>query len=493
MDYERRLPDTDCATTATVTTDVILHQLMFGVIDAVASLVAILDHEGIVKIVNPEWNGLATRHDGDAAACGVGTNYLSLCRRAAAAGAPAAAEVARAIDSLLAGGRQPFMIDYPCNTLTETQWFSVTLAPILVEGKSGVLVMHDDVTHQRQLQQVLEKASLVARKMLSGVMVFDELGQIEWVNDAFCDITGVAISGALGRLATDFLGDEMLRAAGRESIAKAIACYGIRSPIAISRPDGALVWVEMRVNPLTHHRDEAQQFVAILNDVTERELLQQAASTIARHERERLANDLHDGLGQELAGAAMLIGGIIASISDVATTVRDDLARVENILRDSIKTCRLVARDSSSIIRGHGSLVTALHDLGNHLQQRHRVAIELRAGDEPKVSELVADHLYQIVQEAITNALKHAQPHKIGVSLRTYQNCVVVCVTDDGIGIDLSAGTAGMGLQSMLHRAEIIGADLEIGRGRSSGTRVRCKYVYAKHDPPCGLFTPGGT
>src|SRR4029077_19434088 len=96
-------------------------------------------------------------------------------------------------------------------------------------------------------------------------------------------------------------------------------------------------------------------------------------------------------------------------------------------------------------------------------------------------------HLYRIAQEAISNAVKHGKAEKICVELETVDDGTVLRVKDDGVGLpDLLPKTAGMGLRIMDHRARIIGATFEAGRGDSGGTVISCVLHHKNADRKAG-------
>jgi signal transduction histidine kinase len=84
--------------------------------------------------------------------------------------------------------------------------------------------------------------------------------------------------------------------------------------------------------------------------------------------------------------------------------------------------------------------------------------------------------LYRIAQEAVTNAVKHAEAKKITIMLSKCENTLTLIITDDGNGLALLAnGTRGMGLCSMRYRARALGGDLKIDSNPKQGTTVSCK------------------
>jgi signal transduction histidine kinase len=93
-------------------------------------------------------------------------------------------------------------------------------------------------------------------------------------------------------------------------------------------------------------------------------------------------------------------------------------------------------------------------------------------------NNIIATHLYRIAQEALNNALRHAQADRVRISLFQKDGHIVLEVSDNGIGFDAGAthriGPAGIGLRTMHYRASLIGGVVHIGRADEGGTLVRC-------------------
>ena len=109
------------------------------------------------------------------------------------------------------------------------------------------------------------------------------------------------------------------------------------------------------------------------------------------------------------------------------------------------------------------------------LTHRSRVAFEMVVTpDFPRFDRMVETSAYRIVQEAITNAFKHAQAHRISIKLSLQGENATIVVQDDGRGIDRAAATAshGIGLAAIRERAELIGAKIEISTEADQGTRL---------------------
>ena len=92
--------------------------------------------------------------------------------------------------------------------------------------------------------------------------------------------------------------------------------------------------------------------------------------------------------------------------------------------------------------------------------------------------------LYHIAQEAITNAMRHAQPDRIDIQLKKEANRITMIVKDDGCGLSADLEKSrGMGLRIMQYRARLIGAELKIEKGPFSGTQVKCSVPITANAP----------
>jgi signal transduction histidine kinase len=86
----------------------------------------------------------------------------------------------------------------------------------------------------------------------------------------------------------------------------------------------------------------------------------------------------------------------------------------------------------------------------------------------------VAEHLYRIAQEAITNAIKHGRAKRLSISVHGTASKIRFAVSDDGVGFDSQRVNVGMGLEIMRHRVRMLGGLVDIRRARSGGTRIFC-------------------
>jgi signal transduction histidine kinase len=225
-----------------------------------------------------------------------------------------------------------------------------------------------------------------------------------------------------------------------------------------------------------HTSEHAQQQLAQALDQRSQELQQEfarrqqaeQARTLAE-ERQRIMRDMHDGVGGQLVA---LIGQ--------AEHGKLDAEHLKLHLRRSLDDLRLMI---DSLDDACADLGVALGMLRQRLQSSLKdlpIQVRWQTAQLPDLAPRAPDEVLQvlrIVQEAITNALKHARCRELTISASWSEGWLEICVQDDGMGL-LSGETHGRGLPSMRLRAAGIGASIEIA-GQAQGTRVRLRLPQA--------------
>lgn len=198
----------------------------------------------------------------------------------------------------------------------------------------------------------------------------------------------------------------------------------------------------------------------------------------SERERRRWARELHDETLQELAGLKVLLAGARRS-GDLATVHRTLDAALEQIdteitgLRRLITELRPAALDAfgtKSALEGLAERVAATSGLEVDLD----VDLALDAGRGPRRHDAAIENaLYRLVQEALTNATKHADATHVAIALAEEPGRIVLTVEDDGRGFDPDAPSEGFGLVGMRERTTLLGGELEVVSAPGAGTRIR--------------------
>jgi PAS domain S-box-containing protein len=248
------------------------------------------------------------------------------------------------------------------------------------------------------------------------------------------------------------------------------------------RADGQTVWLQGLVQ-VVKQRGVPVRLHGIARDVTEtrlaateRDRLEKEILEVGSRERQRLGQDLHDGLGQHLTGIAFLAKSLERKLQGLAMRGEaGDIVHIRELVNDAITKTRSLARGLSPASLETGGLAAALQDLAASAETLFNVSCTVHATDPALSCGTLADtHLYYIAQESITNAIKHGRARDIRIRLGTEAGRVVLRIEDDGSGYDPASTASGMGLRIMRHRARMIGADCDIERRPDGGTVVCC-------------------
>jgi signal transduction histidine kinase len=205
-------------------------------------------------------------------------------------------------------------------------------------------------------------------------------------------------------------------------------------------------------------------------------LLTSQLSLVEEKERRRIANDLHDSVGQILAFTARELKTLKKSSPD---RISDAIGEVCNQLDQAIKQTRSLSFDLSPSILYDLGLEVALEDLTERFGQERKIQCRFESVPGPKpLAEDVKIFLYRAVRELLINVAKHAHAHAIRILLGKSGGEIYITVEDDGLGFDSSqlesslGRPKGFGIFSIRERLGHIGGRLEIESARGKGTKV---------------------
>ena len=311
------------------------------------------------------------------------------------------------------------------------------------------------------------------------VTVADAEGRLVRFSPACERLSGYSAEEALGRPAEEFVLPEE-----REEIRQAIA--------DLNRDTGRMVhahenhWLtrngERRLitwsaTVLRDRAGEVQYVVGTGLDITERKRLERDILAIAERERRRIGNDLHDDLGQRLAAIQFLSGDLQQDLAGAPPALAQLAGRIAMMAREANAHARMLARGLSPAALDAVGLVEALHALARNTTALFRVACECRAeGDHDSLAPEAAIHLYRIAQEAVSNAVTHAQAKQIIIEVFPQGRCELR-VTDDGTGFNPETVRGeGIGLQSMQYRASLFRGRVHVHSQPGQGTQLVCEF-----------------
>jgi signal transduction histidine kinase len=224
--------------------------------------------------------------------------------------------------------------------------------------------------------------------------------------------------------------------------------------------------------------EERKLFTGMLRDMTEHKRLEREVVEAASKEQQRIGQDLHDSVAQELTAINLLAGTLAESLEADPANATKLLQRMQQGLSRTQQGLRAVLRGLLPVaVEGNG-LLAALIELADRTCKEGQATCTFDCPEPVAVADnLTATHLYLIAQEAVNNAVKHGKPRNIRISLHANPQ-LVLRVQGDGISMPTRPeAKGGLGLRIMRNRAAIIGAHLTIESTEPSGTMVTCRLL----------------
>jgi len=232
--------------------------------------------------------------------------------------------------------------------------------------------------------------------------------------------------------------------------------------------------LERRVEERTLELSKANE--TLHGEIAARLRLEEEILEISERERQRIGQDLHDDLGQQLAGAWCLSQVLENDLKTASSPAAPSASRITETLQNALALTRSLARGLHPVALEAGGLMAALKDLASRTSEMFQVRCSFRCPTPVlNLDNTAATHLYRIAQESVTNAFKHGRAAHIRITLEADARTITLTIIDDGSGLqDADSPGEGMGLRIMRYRADMIGGQLDIAPAKTHGAVVRC-------------------
>ena len=214
--------------------------------------------------------------------------------------------------------------------------------------------------------------------------------------------------------------------------------------------------------------------VQLQAEADERKRLEAEIAMAVEAEQQRLGQELHDGLAQEMTGVGYLLEALALKLTSKHAR---ELLKLRGKLGTAIEKTRNLAKGFYPVEIEKYGLEMALRELAKHNQERFGVSCLVEADEKAPVElrDSRAIQLFRIAQEAVHNAAKHAKAKHVLIRLEAQNGGWLLTVRDDGVGLRRDVERAdGMGLRIMQYRAQMIGGMLSIRNGVGGGVIVSC-------------------
>jgi PAS domain S-box-containing protein len=216
---------------------------------------------------------------------------------------------------------------------------------------------------------------------------------------------------------------------------------------------------------------------SVLN-ITDRKRLEKEFLNIVERERRRIGQELHDSIGQRLTGIEFMTEVLEQKLSDKSLQEASYAAKITAIVKETTAQTRDLAKGLHPLALGETDLKVELEELVATTGSLFNISCTFRCNKFVAPNDIsVAINLYRIVQEAITNAIRHGKAKNIHIELTSNGNRSMLTVKNDGLDFpEVLDRNKGIGLKIMEYRADMINGALKINRGLSGGTIVTCAF-----------------
>jgi PAS domain S-box-containing protein len=355
----------------------------------------------------------------------------------------------------------------------------ITLSPVMTENGMVVFSAIRDITERKRMEEALRRSERHLSNFFDhapiGLLWLSAGGNVLRVNQAQLDLLGYSLQEYLGRFFSESCAEP---AAVHDLLARLTVKETINNFSLVLRcKNGALRYTLVDAIALWNEEGQILYSSIFLRDITDRVSLERELLRVSEQEHRRIAQDLHDGLGQLLVGTAYLTSTLQKDLVAKSRPEARRLNRVSRLLNEAIAQTRSLSRGLHPVELEADGLMAALKALAVRTKSIFRVECRFITHRRPVLihDNAAATHLFRIAQEAVTNAIKHGKPGRIEISLTRTPERINLAVRNDGAGFpDRHRKKHGMGLHIMRYRARIIGGTLAIQNEAGGGTVVVC-------------------
>jgi PAS domain S-box-containing protein len=394
--------------------------------------------------------------------------------------------VIEGLQAILNGGDQrPAQVNRLVSKRGELRWVEILCARTNYRGRPALQLSYMDVTEKRRAEAAYR--SLIEHALYG--MAILQMGRVIFANQAFADISGYSVAELL-RLTPEQV-SWALYEKDRESVLAHMSerLAGREAPsiqiFRFIRKDGNMRWIETQSTLVDYEGVPAVQ--VSYKDVTASKAAEErlahahsAMRNLAAHllhareeERRKIAQDIHDELGQTLAALKMDLHWIAKRLGEDVTSLQNKIMGTIELAAQAISTVQRVASDLRPKMLDDLGLEPALEWLGADFTRQTKIACKVTV-DVPSwvIGKNAATALYRVIQEALTNIRRHSKAAHADVRLVFSDGMLNLQIEDSGIGITAEQVRASnsYGLIGLRERVEALGGSLSISGEPGSGT-----------------------
>jgi PAS domain S-box-containing protein len=386
------------------------------------------------------------------------------------------------------------------------QYHPIASADGRVELWIGAVIELEDEVKLRAATRLSEIGyRSIVEQATEGIWTIDQDGITDYINQRGAEILGYSVDEIIGRHASDFVPPEDREQAKRRIEARKTAEWDHHDELQLrlQKKDGSEVWVHFSARPILNPSGAYQGALAMFSDINERkraevkllessielESLSRRLLELQEAERRSLARELHDELGQILTAVNINLHATRNLAGGAAQSSLDESAAIVDRAIQQVRSMSLELRPSMLDDLG---LDAALRWYIDRQAQRTGLWIHLSLHLPERLPTELETACFRIVQEAISNTVRHARAKRMWVTIDRHGEAVEVVVQDDGVGFDVEAkrrragGGASVGLVAMEERVRLVGGQLHVESAPTKGAEIRIRIPFAPQEETHG-------
>jgi two-component system, LuxR family, sensor kinase FixL len=347
---------------------------------------------------------------------------------------------------------------------------NLEFAEKLARNKEGQFLI------EQKLRESEARAHSILNTTVDAIITVDERGSIRSFNNAAEKLFQYSSSEVIGKNITILMPQpyrrehdsylENYHTTGKRKI------IGIGRDVTGKRKDGTTFPMYLAVSEV--NVNDQRLYTGIIRDITEQRRLEQEVLRISEHERHRIGQDLHDGLGQMLTGISLINNNIAANLRDENHPLADDVKEITTLVKEADEYARNLSRNLIPVELDSSGLTAAISRMTANAERLFNIECTLHNFMNVHFDDPTSlTHLYRIVQEATSNAVKHGSASKVKIGMDYDETKLVLKIEDNGTGFSKNWDQKkGLGVRIMKFRSRLIGANLEIEKSSMGGAAI---------------------
>ena len=367
-------------------------------------------------------------------------------------------------------------------------------ASLLLDARGkprGLIGFGRDITERKRGEEQLRFLSSVTENISDAIVVTDANFAITYINKVGEQFFGYTLDEVKGKTPGIFNAEPRVVQIQQELYKIVASGKQYLGESLNRRKDGSTFYCEYKVMPLKDSNGVIYAYTSLQRDITERKeaeakllayqeqlrALTSELTLIEEKERRRIASELHDQIGQNLALCKLKVAAMEKDLGDDA--MKGELAMVRRLLECSIQDVRSLIFDLSPPVLYELGFAAALEWLAERIQEQFRIPVEFESRlRDPELKNDQQVILFQVVRELLVNMGKHSQARQAKVILSQEKPFLKIQVNDDGVGFDASRifapkeQNSGFGFFSMRERLNYLGGSLEVKSKPGQGSQI---------------------